>query len=287
LNKNKYIRTLVLGMLILTFACKRPLYSDSETILARVGEEYLYISDISPSLPHNISKTDSIQMQNSMVENWVRTQLMLKYANKNLPDSLKDFSRQLKNYENNLLIYKYKERLVKQKLDTLISTDEIENYYQSHLKDFQLKENIIQFVYIKIPTQSEMVEEARKLVKNIADTSIDRTMVEEFCQQNAVDYFLNDEQWVPFNDLLQITPIDAINQEIYLKNNRFIEIKDFPYWYFINLRDFKIKEEVSPLAFEKNKIKSIILNQRKLNLLSNLEDEIYKGASAKLEFDIY
>ena len=132
-----------------------------------------------------------------------------------------------------------------------------------------------------------MVDEARRLVKNIADTSIDRSMVEGFCQQNAVDYFLNDEQWVPFNDLLQMTPIDAINQEVYLKNNRFIQIKDHPYWYFINLRDFKIKEEVSPLDFERAKVKNIILNQRKLNMLNKLEDDIYEGASAKHEFDIY
>jgi len=280
-----------IGMMILVialaFSCKRPLYSDSEAILARVGDEYLLISDISPSMPKNINKTDSIQMQNSMVENWVRLQLMLKYANRNLPDSLKDFSEQLNNYENNLLIYKYKERLVRQKLDTVIRDDEIEKYYQTHLKDFQLKENIIRFVYIKIPIQSEMVDEARRLVKNIADTSIDRSMVEGFCQQNAVDYFLNDEQWVPFNDLLQMTPIDAINQEVYLKNNRFIQIKDHPYWYFINLRDFKIKEEVSPLDFERAKVKNIILNQRKLNMLNKLEDDIYEGASAKHEFDIY
>lgn len=273
--------------MLLAVSCKRPLYSGSETVLARVGEEYLYISDLENQFPENIHNTDSIQMINNMVDNWVRQKLMLQYADHNLPDSLKDFSRQLEIYENNLIIYEFKKRLVEQRLMKDIGEQQIEDYYLSHQTDFQLKENIIQFAFIKIPVQSEFVEQAKELIENIADTAYEKSATEEFCHQNAVDYFLNDEQWVPFNDLLKMIPIEAYNQEIYLKNNRFIEIKDHPYWYFINLRDFKIKEDVSPLNFESEKIKNIIMNKKKFQLLSSLEDDIYRDAMAAKQFEIY
>ena len=225
-----------------SFACKRHLYSDKETVLARVGESYLYLSELAENIPRNINNTDSIQMLNSLVDNWVRKELLLQHANKNLPDSL---------------------------------------------KDFQLKDNILQFAFIQIPIQSDSVDLAKEYIQNIADTAIDRSRVEVFCQNNAIDYYLNDEHWISFNELIKRVPIETFNQELFLENNKFIEIKDHPYWYFANLRDFKIKEDVSPLNFEKDHIRNIILNRRKLNLLNSLENDIYEEATRQQQFEIY
>jgi len=274
-------------MMLFAISCKKHLHSNTETVLARVGEEYLYISDVSNNFISGMNKTDSLQMLHSMIDNWVQQELMIQHAERNLPDSLKNFSEQLENYKNNLLIYEFKKRLVEQQLDTLIQDDEIAEYYHNHEKDFQLKENIVQFAFIKIPVQSDSLDLAKEMIKSINDTATDRTLVENFCQNNTVDYFLNTEQWISFNDLLKSVPIETFNQEIYLKNNRFIEIKDHPYWYFINLKDFKIKEDVSPLAFETKKIRNIILNQRKLELLSRLEEDIRDEATMKQQFEIY
>lgn len=273
-------------VVLFAISCKRHLHAGSETVLARVGEEYLYITDISNNLPNNISPTDSLQMLHSMVNNWVQQELMLQHADRNLPDSLKNFSEQLENYNNKLIIYEFKKRLVEQKLNTTVKHEDIEEYYLSHQKDFQLKENIVQFAFLKIPVQSDMIDQAKELMLNINDTS-DRTITEAFCQEYTVDYYLNDEQWISFNEFLKSVPIETFNQEIYLKNNKFIELKDHPYWYFINLKDFKIKEDVSPLAFEKTKIRTIILNKRKLELLSRLEEDIKEEASSTHKFEIY
>ncbi|NOR88307.1 MAG: hypothetical protein GQ527_11930, partial [Bacteroidales bacterium] len=89
----KYINniSIIIVMIALLISCKRPLYSDSETVLARVGDVYLDIADLTDNLPTNISKTDSVQMINSMIDNWVKQELMLQHANSNLPDSLKNF----------------------------------------------------------------------------------------------------------------------------------------------------------------------------------------------------
>lgn len=278
---------LILLLLMSSLACKRHLYSDDETVLARVGESYLYLSELSGNIPSNITNTDSIQMINSLVDNWVRKELLLQHADKNLPDSLKDFSEQLRIYENSLTIYEFKKKLVNQRLDTIVEAKEIEKYYEDHLKDFQLKDNILQFAFIQIPIQSDSVEQAKAFIQNIADTAIDRSRVELFCMNNAIDYYLNDEHWISFNELIKRVPIETFNQELFLENNKFIEIKDHPYWYFANLRDFKIKEDVSPLNFEKDHIRNIILNRRKLNLLNSLENDIYEEATRIQQFEIY
>jgi len=278
--------TLIAGLLF-GVSCKRHMYDDSETVLAKAGDNYLYLSDLRVNIPSNITGADSIQLMNNMVNNWVRQEILLQYADKTLPDSLKDFSDQLKAYENNLLIYEYKKRYVEQRMDTIIELAELEKYYEEHLHEFQLKENIVQFTFIKIPTQSEMVDQAKEFVQNVNDTSVDRAEVRDFCENNAVDFYLNDEHWISFNELLKRVPLEVFNQEIYLKNNKYIEIKDHPYWYFIHLRDFKIKEDVSPFDFQKERIKSIILNKRKIKLLNSLEEDIYQNAAENNHFEIY
>lgn len=280
------ISLLVITMLF-TISCKEHLHSDSDTVLARVGNRYLNLEDISDVFSPNMASTDSLQMLNSMVNSWVRQELLLQHADASLADSLKDFSKQLKEYENSLLIYEYKRRLIIRQLDVVVASEQIKSYYDSHQSDFQLRENIVQFAFLKMAVLSEHVEEAKALIRSINDTSVNHTLNEEFCQENAVDYFLNTDQWVPFYDLLKTVPIEVFNQEIYLKNNRFIEIKDHPYWYFINLKDFKIKEDVSPLTFEEDNIRSIILNQRKLKILQSLEDDIFKESASLNKFEIY
>lgn len=278
--------SIIAGILIVV-SCKRHMYDDSETVLAKTGENYLYLSDLEANIPANINGTDSIQLVNNMINNWVRQELLLQYANMNFPDSLKDFSKQLQAYENNLLIYEYKKRYVEQRMDTVVEFEELEKYYQDHLHEFQLKENIVQFVFIKIPIQSEMVEQAREMVREINETIIDKTMLRDFCEKNAIDFYLNDEHWISFNELLKQVPLEVFNQEIYLKNNKFIELKDHPHWYFIHLKDFKIKEDVSPFDFQKTRIKNIILNKRKIDLLSNLEENVYQNAIENSQFEIY
>lgn len=169
--------------LLLSVSCKRHMYDKSETVLAKTGEKYLYLSDLELNIPANISGTDSIQLVNNLIHNWITQELLLQYADRNLPDSLKDFSDQLKTYENNLLIYEYKKRFVEQRMDTVVELQEMEKYYEDHLDEFQLKENIVQFVFIKIPIQSEMVEQAKELVENISDTAINRIMLRDFVKK--------------------------------------------------------------------------------------------------------
>jgi len=72
-----------------------------------------------------------------------------------------------------------------------------------------------------------------------------------------------------------------------LKNNKFIEFKNAPFVYFIYIKDYKVAEEISPLEFEREKIKRIILNKRKLLLIENMESALFERAFQQKNFEIY
>jgi hypothetical protein len=89
-----------------------------------------------------------------------------------------------------------------------------------------------------------------------------------------------------FNDLLKEIPIKTYDQEAFLQNNRFLEIKGEEFIYLVYFTDFKIKESISPLSFEKENIRNVILNKRKLNLISEMEKEVYDKALKNKDFEI-
>jgi hypothetical protein len=86
---------------------------------------------------------------------------------------------------------------------------------------------------------------------------------------------------------LKEIPIQTYNKELFLQNNRFVEVSDSLNSYFLNIKGFKIRNSASPLSFEKENIKNIILNKRKLQLITKMKEDVYNDAANNKEVEIY
>jgi len=276
------LKKIVFVLLIFICACKsNP--DPGERVVARVYDSYLYVKDLDRKLPANISKADSAALMNEYVDTWIRQQLLVKQADKNLADEDKDFTKQLEDYKNSLLIYKYETQLIKQNLDTAVTDNEIADYYEKNKSNFELKENIVKVIYVKIP-RSVPITTAKLYIGS--DKPADRKRLHDFCVKYAVNYYLDDQNWLLFNDILKEIPINTYNQEEYLKNNRTIEIQDSSFSYLMSIKGFMIKEGLSPLSFERNNIHEIIINKRKLKLIDDMQKDLYTNAVKKGAFEI-
>ncbi len=254
-------------------------------ILARVHDTYLYTSDIKGLIPENISPRDSISLVRSYVNDWVRTNVMIYQAQQNLPVDQLDFTKQLDDYRNSLIIYSYETELISQNLDTIISEVEIEEYYNNHLKDFELKENITKAIYVIVEKNPENEDQFDQIFSLPDSTLFDS--LDYYAPQLATSSYLDTTSWVSFYDIQQIIPIETYNRELFLKNNRFVKIVTERYAYFVKFFDFKIKDDISPLAFKRNDIFNIIMSQRKVKLASKVRGDIYERALKNNEFEIY
>lgn len=275
---------LVLALIGLV-ACSGFLKKKTEKILARVDNNYLYESDLKGIVPAGTLHDDSLSLTRTYIDNWVRKQLLLQQARKNLTEDQMNFTDQLEEYKNSLVIYAYENALVRQKLDTLVTPEQIEAYYTANQSNFLLKDNIVQVQYIKLPLKSQLTSKFRSLL-NSDDPAAKNTLT-ELCTKNAGDYFLDDQNWLLFSDVLKEVPIKAYNQEEFLKNNKNIEYKDSAYIYLVRIKDFKIKESVSPIGFEKERIRNTILNKRKIELINQMQQDVYDKASKDNDFEIY
>ena len=259
--------------------------NDKGTVLARVHDAYLYEIDIEGLVPPNSSPRDSITLVNNFTDNWVRTQLMVQQAKKNLTIQQLDFDKQLEDYRNSLIIFHYETELIRQNLDTITSDEEIEAYYLSHLGDFVLKSNIAKVLYVILDKETE-VEENFVDFFSLPD-SVKLDSLELYGRQYARSFFLDTASWFRFDELTELIPIETYNQELFLKGHRFVRLSDEYYVYLVNFVDFKIKDDTSPLDFKRKDIRNIILNQRKMQLIKRVRQDIYENAVQYKDFEVY
>ena len=149
----------------------------------------------------------------------------------------------------------------------------MEELFDSKITDKSLKQSII-----------ESVNKLKKMIQS--ESTDDKSKLEEYCHKNAINFFLDDQSWLIFDDLLKEVPLTTYDQESYLKNHRFIEIQDSTSIYLINIKGFKIKESISPLSFEKENVRNFILNQRKLILIENVGNQVFNDAKKNGDFEI-
>jgi hypothetical protein len=267
------------------YSCDNTLNDDKGSVLARVEDVYLYEDDIRNIVPAGISARDSLMMTRNYINNWVKTELMIQQARRNLAVQQLDLESQLEDYRNSLIIYHYETELIKQKLDTLVSDDEITTYYHANLSDFELKENIARLYYVIIDNEPEL-EESLDQVYSLPD-SILIDSLEVFCEQYARACFLDTATWLRFDDIVDIVPLETYNQELFLQQNRKIRLSDDRYTYLLTFVDFRIEEDTSPLDFKMEDIRTIIINKRKVDLVKQVRQEIYHSALESGKAEIY
>jgi len=257
--------------------------------LARVGGNYLYVNDLRGIVPANTSPRDSLLLCQSYINKWVHTQLLLQQAEKNLPEEKLNFKKRLEEYRNSLIIYQYETEYVRQNMDTVVTEQQINNYYQSHLKDFQLKENIVKVIYAILDRKREDSPELERTFWRMfhLPDSVLLDSLENYAPVMAESFSADTNNWISFNQLLKTIPIETYNQGIYLKNHRIIRLKDDSKIYLVKFANFKIKDETSPEEMETGFIRQIILNRRKTKMIDKLWTDIFRHAIKHKEFEIY
>ena len=272
-------------LLLLSTGCIKPSKDDNSKLLAKVQNKYLYVSEIDNIIPNNISPRDSITFVRSYVKDWVKINVLLYQAQQNLTESQLDFDKQLEDYRNSLIIYRYETKLINQNLDTVVTDTDIEEYYNSHLSNFELKENITRAVYVIIENDSA-TEIKYDNIFNLNDSLLFDSL-QYHTPSSSLTSYLDTTKWVSFIRIQKIIPIETYNRELFLRNNRFIKINTTHYIYFLKFIDFKIKDDISPLDFKRNDIYNIIISRRKIKLAKEVRNNIYEIALKNNEFEIY
>jgi hypothetical protein len=278
-------RLIYIVLIILLYKCSNHSENVNRRPVARVYNKYLYTSDLTGVIPGGISRDDSASIAKDFIEKWVRNQLLLDKAERNLTDEEKNVDKQIENYRSSLLIYTYQQSYIRQKLDTLVTDKEITDYYQQNQSNFILGETLIKGLFIKIPANTPDIYKLRQWYRSDDVESIKN--MEGYCFRHATVFDHFDDKWVNLNNVIQILPAGSGFSQSTLSYRKYFETRDASYCYFLNVNEIAAAGTVSPIELVKNDIYNIILNKRKINLLHELESKIYLDAQNHELFNIY
>ncbi len=273
-----------LFLLVVLSACSDLFQSEQdERIIARANERELRISELAEKIPDGLSERDSITLAENYITKWIQNEILIQKATESLTSGEQDFTKQLDEYRNSLLLFSFEQKLVSQYLDTVVTNAQIEAYFMENRGQFELKGNIVKFDFVKINKRSRHLREFRNLLKSPDPDNVIK--LAEYAEKNATDYWFARE-WVSFNDLLDEMPLEVDNQPLYLRRTSYAEADDSLYIYLVRINDYKTADSISPLEFEKDKIRNIILNARKIELIEKKRqefiDQAFKDDLAKI-----
>src|SRR5690606_15386915 len=232
--------------------------NEQSAVIARAYDNNLYEHDIKGIVSENVSKQDSANIISRYVNNWIKKQLLINEAASKIDFDEAELERKILDYRYALMVYEYEKYYINDELNTEVTEEDIKSYYENNISNFELKQNIVRGIFIKVAKDAPKIERLKKLIHS--NKSKDKKELKSYCFRFATSYSLDDSLWVNFEELIKNTPLIGIPNKVqFLKENEHIETEDESFLYFIRIYDYKISDETSPLELVIDEINNIII----------------------------
>ena len=256
-----------------------------DAVVARVGEHRLMRSELAAYIPAGVSSEDSLALAQSYIKSWAEELIFLDMAEKHLSAEEKDVTKDLEDYRRTLLKYRYEERYINDRLDTLISDEEVRNYYREHMDKFLVERPLLKVRYMIIPVDSRSLKTIKELMSS--DDAMDAIAADSLAFTAALRYVDSSDAWMDAILLARDLGTDEASMMSALRN-RTIEFKgDDGLLRVAYVVDMVQKGSPAPLDYCEERIKDILLSARKHELVGGLERDLLNDALAKGKFVIY
>ncbi len=272
-----YIYYIGLLFLLISIACKQKV--DVKEAIARVNSEYLYEEEFVKSLPESYTKEDSTLFRINFINSWATEQLLLQKAQLNIDIEASKINDLVSEYRTELLIDKYKEAVLKQDLDTVITSYDIDQYYEKNKNIYKLNEDLVKIKFIHF---NKDINDSKELIRLFrSKDSIDfKKLVDRSLELNSFNF--NDSIWVSYSSVLKKIPV-LIDTK--LKKTKFLQKEDSLGVYLVTLKEVLNRNEIAPKSYVKNTVRQMILHKHKLELLKELEKTLLEDATKNKQFE--
>ena len=170
-------------------ACNKK--DDQDAVLVEVGDKKLTLNELMEVIPDNSNAIDSAALSDRYIQEWIMEQLIVAKAEVSLPEDKMDFNELIENYRKSLLTYAYEQEWVSQKLDTMVTENEIEQYYNDNDKNFQLKGYIVKVKFCAVDAAIKVLPQLKKLFYSVKPE--DHVKWEQMCVDIGANYYFNEQ----------------------------------------------------------------------------------------------
>lgn len=258
----------------------------SDPVVASVDDLELHESEALLLMKHLGYDANDKAQYRTFLEQWCDNAMYRAELEARDPEQSKLVELRAFGTSGELARYYLQEAIVKNQLDTVVKPEEIKTYYDAHKEEFILHDYIVKALYLKIPKSVNFEkDDVQKtyLLKNDKDLS----RINSYAKLYAENFYFNDSSWTFFNELAKDIPLKNYNIDNIVLNRTKTYFSDDQYTYFLNVIDYKLKDDVPPLEFLSDQIKEIIVLNRLQQLKEKNESSMIREIKKKHEINIH
>ena len=254
-------------------------------VVAEVGSEKLYRSDLDAIMPKGISQADSVYLAKQYINTWAAELVFLGIAEEQLSKSERDVTKELEDYRKSLLKYRYEQLYVNERLDTAVTDEMVEEYYNSHQEKFVLARPLVKARFLSISNESPAKDQIRKRMSS--SEVEDLVEADSLAYSAAYKFTTWSDEWVDVTVLSREFPMDYETMLSQVKNKWIEKVDTLGVARLAYISDMMKKGEVAPIEYSAPAIRDIIISTRKQSLISTLEQDLLNDARENGKFVIY
>lgn len=257
----------------------------SGEVVAKVGDHKLFRSQLENYIPAGASPADSAALARQWINAWAENLLLLDMAEEQLSDQEKDVTEELERYRETLLKYRYEQLYVDQRLDTLITEEETEKYYNNNPARFRLDRPVVKARYMIIPAGSKSIKQLKKQMAS--DDIEENAKADSLASKVALKYVDASDSWMDIITLAQELGTEYRSLQSSIKQ-QFAEWKDdSDNLHIAYIAEMVPEGKTAPLEYCRKKVRDLILSERKHQVEVELEKNLLEDAVRNNKFVIY
>lgn len=254
-------------------------------VVAQVGSEKLYRSEVDALIPKGMSPEDSAMLVNRYINSWAADRVYLKIAEQQLSKSEQDVTKELEDYRKSLLKYRYEQLYVNERLDTAVSMDHIEEYYLAHQDKFVLDRPVVKARFLNIVEDSPMLKQIRKRMSSSDANEL--VEADSLAFSSAVKFTTWSDSWIDIAVIAREYSMDYTDLLSKMNKGWIENVDTTGYMKLTYISAMTQKGKIAPLEYCQEDIKNVIISSRRQDILINLEQELLRDARENGEFVIY
>ena len=267
---------------IICCAEPEPVASD-DPLLARVHQRELHLSELEGMFPERATAADSALIIEAFANRWARDAVLLWESEQYAPSDL-NLDRLVRDYRASLVRSSYEEQLVSAKLDSTITQEQLEAYYEATKEQYQLEVPIVRCLFIRVPYPTP--EEA--LLQDLWNNGKpqDTAALADYTGKYAEAALLNDSAWYSLDEIARQLPEGTLTADNVNSKREFSQ-QDGTHRYYFRLFELKPRKEIAPLSYVVEQARRAILHTRKREVLERTREEIFEREARRSTIEFF
>lgn len=273
---------LVLSTCFFFWGCEIQLASeDRGQLLAEVGDKQLYYKDLKYIFTNIGLESDSAMLVKSYIESWVRDESFALEARRSLSDD-PGIERKVEKYRSSLLRHEFESRILNERLDTSITQREIESFYRNNPDQFVSPQFYFKIRLAGFPANHSHIWRLRN---QLYDLETEHDTIEDLLDSNEGHWLINPTRWITLGELNSVLN-NQVSRENIIPGFELTYVSS-DYRYFLKITDVVNEGDILPKNLVENKVRQLIILNRRNQLLSSLRNEVYEREMRNNNVKIY